>query len=270
MQSIVSVTWLHENLNDPDIIILDASLSNQRAKQPETIKGLQIPGARYFDIKQKFSDLSNEFPSAYPPLTQFEKEAQNLGINHSSKIVVYDANGIYSSARVWWLFKSMGHQNVAVLDGGLPDWIANNFDTETLNLETTYPKGDFIIHHDADLVRRFQDIFDNLKTQEELVIDVRSADRYNCLVPEPREGLRMGTIPNSINIPYTEVLENGKFKPDETLQTIFQPLIQESRGLVFSCGSGITACVAMLAAQRVLDQNLAVYDGSWTEWGDLV
>lgn len=270
MQSLISVTWLHEHLNDPDIIILDASLTNQRTKQPEAIKTVQVPRARYFDIKQKFSDLSNEFPTAYPPLAQFEKEAQSLGINQSSKIVVYDANGVYSSARVWWLFKSMGHQNVAVLDGGLPDWVANKLDTEALNLEMKYPKGDFRVNHDKSLVNRFQDVSNNLKTQQDLVVDVRSTDRYNCLVPEPKEGLRMGTIPNSINMPYTIVLKNGKFKSEKELETIFKPLVLESRKLVFSCGSGITACISMLAAQKVLENNLAVYDGSWTEWGSLV
>lgn len=270
MQSIVSVKWLYENLNDSNIIVLDASLHNQRAKQPESIKNLQVSGARFFDIKQKFSDLSNEFPTAYPSLLQFEKEAQNLGINKSSKIVIYDANGVYSSARVCWLFKTMGHQNVAVLDGGLPEWISNKFPTEALDLEKLYSKGDFTVTHKPNLVRKFKDVFNNLETKQELVIDVRSADRYNCLVPEPREGLRMGTIPDSINIPYTDVLENGKFKSDKELEAIFKPLAEEKRSIIFSCGSGITACVAMLAANKVLNNNFAVYDGSWTEWGALV
>ena len=270
MESIVSAKWLHENLNDPEMIILDATLHNQRSKQPKAIQKLQLLGARFFDIKQKFSDLSNEFPTAYPSIIKFEKEAQNLGINQSSKIVLYDANGIYSSARAYWLFKSMGHKNVAVLDGGLPEWIKNQFPTEALNLENTYHKGNFTVNHNGDSVRKFNNMFKNLETQAELVIDVRSADRYNCLVPEPREGLRMGTIPNSINIPYTNVLENGKFKSDSELDIIFKPLVKENRKLVFSCGSGITACVAMLAAQKVITNDLAVYDGSWTEWGALV
>ena len=270
MQSLVSAQWLNNNLNNTDIIILDATLVNQRAKQPETIKNSQIKGARYFGLKEKFSDLSDDFPTAFPPINQFATEAQLLGINSTSTIVVYDANGIYSCVRVWWLFKCMGHENVAVLDGGLPDWIANEFPTEALNLEATFPKGNFKVNTNLDLVRKFKDVFNNLDTQKELVVDVRSSDRYNCLVPEPKEGLRTGTIPNSINIPYTDVLENGKYKSDNHLKTIFEPLEKESRNIVFSCGSGITACVVLLAAQKVIQNNLSVYDGSWTEWGSLV
>ena len=141
MESTVSAQWLNSQLTNPNIVILDATLHNQRSKQPDGLQSIQITGARFFDIKQKFSDVTNEFPSAYPPVEQFEKEAQLLGINSNSNIVVYDANGMYSSARVWWLFKSMGHQNVSVLDGGLPNWIAHSFPTEALNLKTSFSKG---------------------------------------------------------------------------------------------------------------------------------
>ncbi len=270
MQSIVSSIWLNENLNNPNIIILDATLPNQRAKQLESVRNLQIKGARFFDIKLKFSDLDNEFPTAFPSTKQFENEAQLLGINKSSLIIVYDANGMYSAARVWWLFNAMGHKNIAVLDGGLPDWLSNGFASEQLDLKKTYHKGNFKAQENLHIVRKFNDVFNNTKTQQELVIDVRSSERYNCLVPEPREGLRMGTIPHSINIPYTNVLNNGKFKSKEELKNIFSALNKEKRNLVFSCGSGITACIVMLAAKQILDHNLAVYDGSWTEWGALV
>ena len=270
MDSLISAQWLNNNLNNKDLIILDATLTNQRAKQPETIQKIQIKGARYFGLKEKFSDLSDKFPTAFPPIEQFEKEAQLLGINESSTIVVYDANGIYSCVRVWWLFKCMGHQNVAVLDGGLPEWYSKEFPVEPLNLESNFSKGNFKVNLNKQLVRKFNDVFNNVDTQKELVIDVRSSDRYNCLVPEPKEGLRTGTIPKSINIPYTDVLNNGKFKPETELKPIFEHLLNENRTIVFSCGSGITACVVLLAAQKVLKNNLAVYDGSWTEWGTLV
>jgi len=270
MQSIVSFQWLYENLNKPGIIILDTTLVNQRAKQPESIKKLQITNARYFDIKQKFSDSSNEFPSALPPTEQFENECQLLGINTNSTIIVYDANGIYSCARVWWLFKTFGHTNVSVLNGGLPNWKNHDLPTEELKLNTKYSKGNFKAKLNSILVRKFKDVFNNLKTKQELVIDVRSSDRFNCLVPEPKEGLRKGTIPNSINIPYTDVLKNGKFKSKKELTPIFRSLLNEKRSIVFSCGSGITACIVLLAAQQVIENNLAVYDGSWTEWGSLV
>ena len=270
MESLVSSDWLKENINNPNIIILDATLVNQRAKQPETIKNIQIKGARYFDLKFKFSDVSNDFPTAFPEVEQFEKEAQLLGINDTSIIVVYDANGTYSCARVWWLFKCMGHKNVAVLNGGLPNWVTNQYPTEALNLDNLFTKGNFKVNTNFKLVRKFKDVFNNVESKNELIVDVRAANRYNCLVPEPKEGLRMGTIPDSYNIPYTDVLENGKFKTENHLKTIFEPLFKENRNIVFSCGSGITACIVLLAAQKVLKNELAVYDGSWTEWGTLV
>ena len=141
-QPIVSVEWLNRNLNNPHLIILDATLRNQLEKQPSKIHPIKIKNARFFDIKEKFSDTENPFPSAFPSTSQFEKESQNLGINKDSILVVYDANGIYSSPRVWWLFKSMGHKKTYVLDGGLPEWLKHNFPTEIKSKEN-YSKGNF-------------------------------------------------------------------------------------------------------------------------------
>ena len=129
-KSIISVKWLDSKLNDENLVILDCTLKNQLEKLSPTIQDIQIKNARFFDIKFKFSDTKSQFPTAYPTRNQFEKESQKLGINDDSIIVVYDANGIYSSPRVWWLFKSMGHQQIFVLNGGLPEWIKNNYQTE--------------------------------------------------------------------------------------------------------------------------------------------
>lgn len=264
--SLVSVHWLMKNRSDENIIILDCTLPNQLAKMPITIQSIQIENARFFDIKRKFSDTSNEFPTAYPSKDQFEKECQNLGINNESRIVVYDANGIYSSPRVWWLFKSMGHENVFVLNGGLPEWIHNDFPVEKKNNQF-FSKGNFTANSNPHLVRKFEDIFSNLDSKNELIIDVRSKDRFEGIVPEPREGLRSGKIPNSINFPYLQVLKNGKFKDRDALVEIFKPLASIKQPMVFSCGSGITACVVLLASETILKNHKAVYDGSWTEWG---
>ncbi|CDF79081.1 thiosulfate sulfurtransferase, rhodanese [Formosa agariphila KMM 3901] len=268
-KAILSAEGLNQILNTENLIILDCTLKNQLLKQPIEIQDIQIKNARFFDLKFKFSDLTNEFPTAYPSKSQFETEAQALGINTNSTIVVYDANGIYSSPRVWWLFKSMGHQDVYVLDGGLPEWISKGFPTET-KTESNYPKGNFKANLNPEIVRRFDDVFNNLTTKKELVVDVRSADRFNGVVKEPREGLRSGQIDNSINIPYTKVLNNGKFESEAKLIELFKSLEQEDKPLVFSCGSGITACVMYLASEGILKNKKAVYDGSWTEWGDKV
>jgi thiosulfate/3-mercaptopyruvate sulfurtransferase len=265
-KSIVSVEWLNSTLNDENLVILDCTLKNQLEKLPPTIQDIQIINTRLFDIKNKFSDTKNEFPSAYPSKAQFEKESQKLGINNESVIVVYDANGIYSSPRVWWLFKSMGHQEVYVLNGGLPDWIKNNFQTEK-KLDKQYLKGNFQVKSSENIVRKFDDIMNNLSSKKELVVDVRSKARFEGNVPEPREGLRSGQILNSINLPYTKVLNNGKFQNEEYIKNLFKVFKDEKRNIVFSCGSGITACVVYLACESILTNSKAVYDGSWTEWG---
>ncbi|WP_299779296.1 sulfurtransferase [uncultured Formosa sp.] len=267
--SIISAEWLNDKLNTENLVILDCTLKNQLAKLPSEIQDVQIKNTRFFDLKFKFSDITNEFPTAYPSKSQFEEEAQNLGINNESIIVVYDANGIYSSPRVWWLFRSMGHQNVYVLDGGLPEWIKQNFPIEVKE-EKAYTKGNFQANLDLTMVRKFDAVFNNLSTQKELIIDVRSEDRFNGLAEEPRAGLRSGQIKNSINIPYTKVLNNGMFESEKNRTQIFKDLTHENRPVVFSCGSGITACIMYLASEGLLKNKKAVYDGSWTEWGEKV
>ena len=264
--SIISAKELYHKLNDTNLVLLDCTLKNQLAKMSPTIQDIQIKNTRFFDLKYTFSDTENEFPTAYPSQAQFEKEAQKLGINNDSVIVVYDANGIYSSPRVWWLFKSMGHQEVYVLNGGLPEWIKNNYPTEKKS-DKEYAKGNFKVKPTENIVRKFDDIMNNVSSEKELVIDVRSKDRFGGIVPEPKEGLRSGQILNSINLPYTKVLNNGKFQDEETLKDLFSFLKNENRNIVFSCGSGITACVVYLAAESILTNSKAVYDGSWTEWG---
>ena len=265
-KSIISVEWLKRKLDDENLVILDCTLKNQLEKCAPTIQDIQIKNARFFDIKFKFSDTKNEFPTAYPSKNQFEKESQKLGINKDSVIVVYDANGIYSSPRVWWLFKSMGHQQVFVLNGGLPEWIKKNYQTEKKS-EKKYLKGNFQIKSNENIVRKFDDIMSNVTSKKELIIDVRSKDRFEGNVPESRNGLRSGQIENSINLPYTKVLINGKFQNENHLKSIFKFLKDEKRTIVFSCGSGITACIVYLASESILSNSKAVYDGSWTEWG---
>jgi thiosulfate/3-mercaptopyruvate sulfurtransferase len=261
---IVSVKWLQEHLNNENLIILDGTIN-----KVFNVSQKQIPGTRLFDIKKKFSDVSNPFPSAFPSEEQFQREARNLGVNNNSAIVVYDDKGIYSSARVWWLFKAFGYNNVAVLNGGFPEWIKTGYATESMtNYEGAI--GDFF----ANLQPKFMQFFDDVKVastnKTHTIIDARSAGRFNCEVPEPREGLRMGTIPNSVNLPFTDLLTDGVLKPQVELEKVFYMLADKNDDIIFSCGSGLTACVLALAADISGYNNLSVYDGSWTEWGSLV
>ncbi|UQD57508.1 sulfurtransferase [Flavobacterium sp. K5-23] len=263
---IVSVSWLKEHLDDADLIILDATQKVNQAKVESQFDGLQIKGARFFDIKNDFSDTTNPLPNTLPNADDFAKAARKLGINKDSKIVVYDSLGIYSSPRVWWLFKIMGHSTVWVLDGGLPAWIKEGYATEPTH-QSNYIKGNFESKFNPDLVKSKEQILENIHNKEAVLIDARSSDRFSGETEEPRVGLRSGHIPGSINIPYTNLLNDGKFLPKEELAKI---LPQHNKSLLFSCGSGVTACIDFIAYELIGNNNpKAVYDGSWTEWGQI-
>lgn len=265
---IISSKWLKEHINHPDLIILDASsLSDHSEIRSQDVK--KIPHARYFDLKNNFSDTTSVFPNTFPSEEQFEQESRKLGINNSSLIVVYDTKDIYQSPRVWWMFKVMGHEKVAVLDGGLPDWISNGFETVN-NYEVPKQFGDFSAKLDSVKVKSIDFILSNIESRNHLIIDVRSKGRFLGIDPEPRKGLRSGNIPQSINLPYTEVLDGTKYKPIEELKNIFEKTAIDERPLTFSCGSGVTACIVLLAAEMALNNNTSVYDGSWTEYGTLI
>ncbi len=265
LESTVSVDWLHDNLNATNLVILDGTI-NKLFNTPQ----VSIPNTRFFDIKKKFSDVSAPFPSTFPSEEQFQKEAKSLGINRDSAIVVSDDKGIYSSARVWWLFKAFGHENVAVLNGGFPAWKNAGFKTvfyKNYNGES----GNFEAKHNSQFMTFFKDIKDASENNIETIIDARSEARFKSLEPEPREGLRRGTIPNSKNIPFKSLInESGLLKPKTELEAIFSEVINQEDTVIFSCGSGITACVLALGAEISGYNNLSVYDGSWTEWGSLV
>lgn len=268
MNPLISAQELKKNLNNSNWVILDASMANNKLGKETVNANLQIKGARFYDIKNKFSNTKSAFPNTIPTTVQFQEEAQNLGINSNSKIVVYDNLGIYTSPRVWWLFTTFGHTNVSVLDGGLPEWIAKDYPLEEKGIANN-KKGDFMANLNPRNVRYFADVKNNIRAKEELVVDARSSGRFNGTSPEPRKDLRGGCIPNSVNIPYTEVLENGKFKSKKELKDIFESRVKPNQPLVFSCGSGITACIILLASEIIGIKDTAVYDGSWTEWAQL-
>ena len=255
-EPIVSAAWLQEHLQDPELIILDAILETPT-------QDIQIKGARLFDIKNKFSDASNPLPNTLPNPDSFAAACRKLGISNSSKIVVYDTKGIYSSPRAWWLFKVMGHEKVWVLDGGLPEWIKKGYPTEKRQ-QQSYPEGDFEASFQPQLVRTKEQILENIHSKKGLLVDARSSDRFHGETEEPRVGLRSGHIPGSINIPFSKLLRDGKFLPKEELKKI---LPQQDKTLLFTCGSGVTACIDLIAYELISDNPKAVYDGSWTEWG---
>ncbi|MBP6182235.1 sulfurtransferase [Flavobacterium sp.] len=263
---LVTSTWLNTNFGDPNLIILDASLKENQSSLKTDLENLQIRNARFFDIKDTFSDTTNPLPNTLPSPEKFEFEAQKLGINKNSKIVIYDHLGIYSSPRAWWMLKTMGHENVAVLDGGLPDWIKEGFFIEEKKSNPTYTKGNFKAQFISAYVKNKEQILKNIQTEVALLIDARAENRFHGIGDEPRRGLRNGHIPGSINIPYTRLLQDGKFLSKEALLKIL-PL--NEKPLFFTCGSGVTACIDLLAYELISKNPKSIYDGSWTEWGQL-
>lgn len=263
MKNLVSTDWLADHFQDPDLVILDASPKSNAAGLVAPFATLQILGARIFDIKGDFSDLESSLPNMMPSPSQFESECQKLGISRSSRIVVYDNLGVYSSPRVWWMFKVMGHENVAVLDGGFPAWKEAGLPSEAIQ-KNDVTHGDFRSNFQASFVKNMSQVSNN---KDGLVIDARSKARFDGTVAEAREHLKSGRIPGSLSLPFLDLLKDGYFISEQEIREKFSVLEVEDRPLIFSCGSGLTACVLILAARLVSDNPLSVYDGSWSEWG---
>lgn len=263
---LVSPEWLNENQKDPNLVILDASEETNVAGKKIEFEGLQIKGARYFDLENVFSDSESHLPHTLPSLEQFERESQNLGIDKNAKIVVYDNIGIYTSPRVWWMYKIMGHREVYVLDGGLSEWVHKGFESEKKN-NKSYPKGNFNAKLDESKIDSLDSILENITSNEKVVIDARAKGRFDGTSPEPRNWVESGHIPGSLNLPFDEVLDGNKFKTKEELSSIFKSLNVADKSLSFVCGSGLTSCIILLASELVQDNLCSVYDGSWTEWG---
>ncbi|MEJ5996356.1 sulfurtransferase [Pedobacter sp. Du54] len=261
---LVNATWLFENANLPQLIVLDASLKSP-IKTGQPIENKIIPHALQFDW-DAFSDLGNPLPHTFPESPQFTQAAQELGINTNSLVVIYDRAGIYSSARVWWMFLAMGFKNSYVLNGGLPEWLKMGYGYAN-EYEKPQEKGNFIATFNEDLISNRQQVLAASNDKSKLIIDARSADRFDGKIAEPRPGLRSGHIPNAINIPYETVLFENKIRTKKELEEIFSAVKNKNTPLIFSCGSGVTACIDALAATLIGYNHISVYDGSWSEWG---
>lgn len=260
---LVSTTWLSENLNRANLIILDASLKHSVKTNDQKIAAY-IPKSLIFDW-DKFSDLTNPLPHTMPNEDQFTNAAQELGINEDSIIVVYDNMGIYSSPRVWWMFLAMGFENCFVLDGGLPEWQKMGYPSTKIH-ETPMLKGNFLAKYKPGLISNREEVLTASTTKNSLIIDARSEARFHGKIAEPRPGLKSGHIPNAINIPFEAVLSEHKIRPKNELERTFSA-IEKDKPLIFSCGSGVTACIDALAATIIGYKNISIYDGSWSEWG---
>ena len=271
----MSKSWLIETdelereLHAPDFVIIDASWhmpeegKDARAEYSEE----HIPGALFVDIDE-IADTKSPFPHMLPPPEKFSSRMRAMGIGDGSRIVVYDNQGLFSAARVWWMFRVMGVEDVSVLNGGLPKWKREGrpLDSGEPPVRSTRH---FTARRNLDLVRDVDDVKTVLKDHSAEIVDARSADRFAGKAPEPRPGLRAGHIPGAHNLPFQKLLnEDGTLKPAKELEALFHDAgVDLTKPVIASCGSGITASILALALAETGHRRMAVYDGSWAEWG---
>jgi thiosulfate/3-mercaptopyruvate sulfurtransferase len=268
-EALVSTEWLATHLSAPDVRVVDASWFMPAAGRNarEEYDTSHIPGAVFFDIDE-ISDTTNPLPHMLPPPEKFASRVRRLGLGNGNKVVVYDAGGL-GAARVWWMFRVFGHRDVAVLDGGLTKWKQEQRPLEDL---PPMPRDrHFLPQFNATLVRSFEQVRANVDNKREQVIDARSAARFAATAPEPRPARLVGHMPGAVNVPFGDLVNEADktMKSAAELKACFASAgVDFSRPLVVSCGSGMSACNLALGLYLLGYTDVAVYDGSWAEWGD--
>jgi len=267
-RTLVSTDWLAAHLGDPDLRVLDGSYylpGMGRDARAEYDAG-HIPGARFFDIDE-IADHRSELPHMAPPVEKFVSRMRAMGIGDGHQVVVYDGMGIFSAARVWWTFRLMGKTDVAVLDGGLPKWIAEGRPLEDMPPVTR--DRHITVQRQAQLVRDVAQVAAASKLGDWQIVDVRAAGRFRGEAEEPHPGLRRGRIPNSLNLPFGELLNPDATMKDEAglRAALAAAGVDPDRPVITTCGSGVTAAILSLALERLGHAKHSLYDGSWAEWG---
>ena len=267
-QTLVSTDWLDQHLKDPDLRVIDASwyLPEMGRNPRDEYNEAHIPGARFFDIDE-ISDQRSDLPHMAPPVEKFMSRMRAMGIGDGHQVVVYDGSGLSSAARVWWTFRLMGHRDVAVLDGGFPKWQAEGREVE--DMPPVVKDRHMTVRFQNQLVRDVTQVSQAAKLSNVQIVDARAAGRFRGELPEPREGLRSGHIPGSINVPFTALLNADKtMKSPDELKSVWQDAgVDLTKPVITTCGSGVTAAVLSLGLERAGHDTWALYDGSWAEWG---
>ena len=264
MSEIVSAEWLTQHLDQVRVIDASWYMPADKRDPKAEFEAAHIPGAVFYDL-DALSDRNTPLPHMLPAPEQFARDTGALGIGDGDMVVVYDGTGVFSAPRVWWALKAMGHDKVAVLDGGLPAWKASG---GALESGPAKPRPTtFTARPNGAIVRDFGAVKAALGNTQ--VLDARSAPRFEGSEPEPRAGLKSGHMPGAANIPYRAVLtSDNKLKDDAALQKLFAERGLDLRApIITSCGSGVTAAILMLALEKLGSRQVAVYDGSWSEWG---
>jgi thiosulfate/3-mercaptopyruvate sulfurtransferase len=268
MNPLVTPLWIAERRADPHMRIFDASWYLPQAKRDakaEFAAG-HIPGAMFFDI-DALSDETSPWPHMLPSPVKFVRTMSELGIGNETTVVVYDGAGLYSSPRAWWMLRVMGHESVRILDGGFPAWKRAGY--PVVDRPFVPAPVEFTVRPDPDLVRDFAQMMNIVRGRTAQVIDARGRPRFHAQEPEPRPGVRGGHMPGAINLPYTEFSNpDGTLKSPAVLRELFTAgCVNLAAPVVTSCGSGVTAALAMLALEVAGATDVALYDGSWAEWG---
>jgi thiosulfate/3-mercaptopyruvate sulfurtransferase len=268
-EHLVSTQWLADHLESPDIAIVDASWHLPAAGRDAKAEFLnaRIPGAQFFDIDE-ISDTSSSLPHMLPAPEKFASHMRKLGIGDGKKVIAYDAAGLFSAARAWWMFRVFGHDDAAVLDGGLPKWMAENRPLEEGPPHKPQERH-FTARFQSMMVRDMPDIAMAIRTGAAQIADARSPGRFRGEEPEPRPGVRAGHVPGARNVHYATLLKpDGTMKPPDEIAKVFTAAgIDPARPVITSCGSGVTAAILSLALTMLGTREHALYDGSWSEWG---
>jgi len=265
---LISTDWLADNLGKEGLKIIDGSWRMPGSEHArDDFKKRHIPGAVFFDLDE-IADRRTDLPHMLPPPELFEKEVAALGISHKDRVVVYDDQGVFSAARIWWTFRAMGHGDAAVLDGGLPKWTAENRPV------TDAPASPKPAYYAADPVAgavcTASDVRRAIHKGDALILDARPAARFEGAAPEPRDGLRSGSMPGARNLPHSLLLkDNGALRGRGELQSIFEDAgVDHETAIITTCGSGVTAALLSFALDYIGHRRHRLYDGSWAEWGD--
>ena len=267
--ALVETSWLAPHLGAPDVHVVDASwyMPGEERDGEAEFQDRHIPGAVFFDL-DLIADTESGLPHMLPSPEKFEATVSKLGLGDGNRIIVYDGAGLFSAARAWWMFRVFGHDDVAVLNGGLPKWLREGLPMESGPARPKERR--FTARMNHPLVRELDQMRRNLESGHEVVVDSRGSARFSAEQPEPRPGLRAGHIPGSINLPFETLLEaeSGTVLPAAALaQRFAEAGVDLSKPITTTCGSGVTAAIVALALHLLGHENTAVYDGSWAEWG---
>ena len=270
MNQLIEIDWLKENLNDPQIKIIDGTLHMPTSglNAFEIFKEKHIPNALFIDLEE-ISNQNSNLPHMMPDNDYFSKKISSLGINNNDHLVIYDMYGMFSAARIWFMFKAFGHEKVSILNGGFPAWIDSDGEiSDQINkLEPSNYKADL----NKSLIVNYKEVFDNLSSNKYQIIDARSPDRFSGISEEPRPGMKSGHIPKSKNLYFNDLIDydTKKFITKEKIANLIKKAgIDINKDTVCSCGSGVTACILKFALELLdKNKNIKIYDGSWSEWG---